>query len=82
MNAEKPIRLSQHAQIQCKERGVSNDEVIEAIRNGSHESAKNNRLQSKHNFQYNDFWLDSYYSIKQVCPVFVDEESEIVVITV
>ncbi|MCX6153087.1 MAG: DUF4258 domain-containing protein [Candidatus Kapabacteria bacterium] len=79
---EKPIRLSKHALIQCQERGVSTDEVIETIRNGTREPAKENRFQSKQNFQYNDFWFDSFYPIKQVAPVFVDEEDEIVVVTV
>jgi hypothetical protein len=82
MEAYKPIRLSNHALIQCKERGVSIDEVIGTIRNGIPEPAKKNRFQCKQNFQYNDFWFDSFYPIKQVSPVFVDEEFEIVVVTV
>jgi hypothetical protein len=82
MEAYKPIRLSNHALIQCKERGVSIDEVIETIRNGIPEPAKKNRIQCRQNFQYNDFWFDSFYPIKQVSPVFVDEEFEIVVVTV
>jgi hypothetical protein len=79
---EKPIRLSNHALVQCRERGVHIDEVIETIRNGTKEPAKNNRFLCKQNFQYNDYWNDSFYSIKQVQPVFVEEEYEIVVVTV
>lgn len=79
---EKPIRLSQHAQIQCKERGVKVEEVIETIRNGIREIVKNNRFRCKQNFQYNDYWYDSFYNLKQVAPIFVEEETEIVVITV
>jgi len=79
---EKPIRLSGHAIEQCKERGVKIEEVIEAIENGSQEPAKNNRIMSKLNFQYNDYWHDSFYSIKQVAPVFIEEEKEIVVFTI
>lgn len=82
MEPEKPIRLSNHAIIQCKERGVIIEEVIETIRNGTREPAKKNRYQSKQNFQYNDYWNDTFYPIKQVSPVFVEEENEIVVITV
>lgn len=78
----KPIRLSKHAIIQCRERGVTEQEVIEAIHTGLKEPAKKNRLISKLNFQYNDNWYDSYYAIKQVAPVFVEEENEIVVIIV
>lgn len=47
MENVKPIRLSNHAIIQCRERGVSIDEVIETIRNGTREHAKKNRYQSK-----------------------------------
>ena len=79
---EKPIRLSKHAQLQCIERGVKIDEVIDAIKNGTIEPAKNNWLQSKENYQYNDYWNGTFYPIKQVAPVFVNEEDEIVVITV
>jgi hypothetical protein len=79
---EKPIRLSNHALIQCKERGVTEEEVIETIRNGTQEPAKNNRFICRENFQYNDYWNDSFYPIKQVAPVFVEEANEIVVVTV
>ncbi|OGU93727.1 MAG: hypothetical protein A2220_00770 [Ignavibacteria bacterium RIFOXYA2_FULL_35_10] len=61
---EKPIRLSNHAKIQCIERGVKEEEVIETIRNGVREPALLNREVCKQNFQYNDYWYDSYYPIK------------------
>jgi hypothetical protein len=79
---DKPIRLSNHAKIQCIERGVTFVEVIETIISGTREPAKKNRILAKQNFQYNDYWYDSFYPIKQVSPVFVEEEDEIVVITV
>jgi hypothetical protein len=78
----KPIRLSNHANTQCEERGVKVEEVIDTIRTGIREPAKYNRIQCKQNFQYNDYWHDSFYSIKQVIPIFVEEENEIIVITV
>lgn len=78
----KKVRLSLHALEQCKERGVSEDEVIHTILHADWEPAKKNRFQSKWNFQYNDYWYDSYYPIKQVVPVFVEEKEEIVVVTV
>jgi hypothetical protein len=34
------------------------------------------------NFPYNQIWIDTNYTIKQVAPVFVEEENEIIVITV
>ena len=79
---KKPVRLSKHAREQCLERGVSEQEVCETIRNGTWEAAKKNRIICKQNFQYNDYWHDSFYPIKQVAPVFVEETDEIVDITV
>jgi hypothetical protein len=64
------------------ERGASEDEVCEAIRNGEYEPAKDERMLARMNFQFNDLWIDTIYPIKQVAPVFVEEETEIVVITV
>ena len=40
---EKPIIFSKHALIQCKERGVKEDKVIETIRTGMKEPAKKER---------------------------------------
>lgn len=78
----KPIRFSNHSLIQCKERGVKIEEVIETIQNSDWTSAKKDRLTCKQNFQYNDNWYDSFYPIKQVAPVFVEKDNEIVVVTV
>jgi len=79
---EKPIRLSNHAKIQCDERGVLEEEVIEAVRMGTREPAKKGRIMCMQNFQYNNYWNDSYYPIKQVAPVIAEDENEIVVVTV
>lgn len=77
-----PIRLTKHAREQCRERGASEHEVTEAIRNGEWEEAKNGRMMARLNLQYGRFWTGNIYPIKQVAPVFVVEELEIVVITV
>jgi hypothetical protein len=78
----KPIRFTRHASEQCVERGTTQDEVIEAIRNGSHEPAKLGRELRRQSFQFNDDWNGNHYAIKQVAAVVKDEASEIVVITV
>ena len=61
----KPIRFTRHAQEQCVERGATQDEVIEAIRNGSHEAAKHGRELCRENFQFNADWNGHRYAIKQ-----------------
>ncbi len=78
----KPIRLSKPALEQCTERGTNEDEVREAVRIGVREPAKRGRLLCRANFQYNALWQGRFYRIKQVAPVIVEEQNEIVVVTV
>jgi hypothetical protein len=46
------------------------------------EPAKRGRFMCRLNFQYGAKWLDKYYATKQVAPVAIEEQNEIVVITV
>ena len=78
----KPIRLTKHAREQCLERGVAENEVIEAIRNGTREPAKLGRELCRFNFGFAKKWQGTFYAIKQVAPVIKEEANEIVVITV
>jgi hypothetical protein len=78
----KKIRLTPHAHTQCEERGATEEEVIDAIRNGVREPAKHERWICRANFQYNEFWRGEYYKIKQVAPIIAEEADEIVVVTV
>ncbi|MBV5310540.1 DUF4258 domain-containing protein [Chromatium okenii] len=78
----KPIRLSRHAQEQCLERGATATEVIQAIREGGREPAKNDRMLCRFNCPFNGLWQGKHYAIKQVAPVIKEEHNEIVVITV
>ncbi|MFA4910900.1 MAG: DUF4258 domain-containing protein [Desulfobacteria bacterium] len=52
----KPIRLTHHAQEQCVERGVSEDEVKQAVINGSPETAKSDRILCRYNFSFGQSW--------------------------
>jgi hypothetical protein len=81
-NENKPIRLTKHAREQCIERGASEDEVRQAIGLGEWEEAKKGRFMARLNLQFGRSWAGNVYPIKQVAPVFIVEESEIVVITV
>ena len=78
----KPIRLSRHAQEQCKERGALEAELVTAIANSVWLPARDNKFECKYSFQYDAHWGGKYYAIKEVRPIFVNEPSEIVVITV
>lgn len=79
----KNIKLSRHAKEQLAFRGTSEEEVFETIKTApSWELAQSGRLECKKDFVYEKEWNKKYYRTKQVRPIFVEEENEIVVITV
>ena len=78
----KPIRLTKHAREQCVERGATEAEVVEAIRTGAREPAKNGREIFRFNFSFGQHWHGNHYAIIQVAFVIKDEANEIVFITV
>ncbi len=77
----KPIKLSCHAEFQMTRRGTCLNEIKTAIENTEWHLLEGNRLECRFSFDYNDYWNGKYYKIKQVRPIFVDEET-IVVVTV
>ncbi|OGL40096.1 MAG: hypothetical protein A2043_02635 [Candidatus Schekmanbacteria bacterium GWA2_38_9] len=78
----KPIRLSEHAKEQLFFRGTTEEEVIETIQTSEWQPAELGRLESRKNFPFENEWNKKYYKIKQVRPIFIEEEKEIVIITV
>ena len=78
----KPIRLTNHAREQARERGATETEVREAVSKGSREPAKRGRELCRYNFAYGKLWQGQRYAIKQVAPVIKEEANELVVITV
>lgn len=69
----KPIHLTAHAKLQCIERGATEAEVIQAIRNGQRESVKAGRLLYRYNIAFNKLWQEKFYAVKQVAPIVADE---------
>ena len=78
----KPIRLSDHALRYRAKRGFSVAEVEQAIRAGLWRPAELGRLECDRDFPFGRDWNDKVYGTKRVRPVFVDETTEIVVVTV
>ena len=78
----KQIRLTAHARLQCTERGASEDEVVQAIREGTREPAKKGRLLCRYNFPFGKTWQRTTYAVKQVAPVIFEAQDEIIVVTV
>ncbi len=63
-------------------RGVSDGEVVEAIRTAPWRPADRGRLECLHDRPFAADWNGKWYATKQVRPIFVDEPKEIVVVTV
>lgn len=78
----KPVRLSAHAQHYTERRGFTLAEVEEAIRSGPWRSVVANRLECAKDFPFGQEWNGIQYTTKRVRPIFVEEENEIVVVTV
>lgn len=78
----KPVKLSGHAKEQLVYRGVTEEEVVETISSSTWQPAELGRLECRKDFLYEKKWNKKYYKTKQVKPIFAEEETEIVVITV
>ena len=78
----KPIRLSGHALQQLQFRGVYLSEVVQAIETEPWSPAELGRFECRKDYRFTEDWNGKRYAIKQVRPIFVEEDSEIVVITV
>ena len=82
MTNTKPIEFSQHAAQRLAERGATEPEAIAAIREGDWTGARGDRYESEAVFGYNSEWHGRYYRYKTVRPVFTEESTRIVVVTV
>jgi hypothetical protein len=78
----KPIRLSEHAKEQLFFRGTTEEEVIETIRTSTWQPAELGRMECRKDFTFEKEWNKKYYKIKQVRPIFVEEDKEIIAVTV
>ncbi len=80
----KPIRLSHHASGYFAVRGFTAAEVESAIRSAAWQPASQGmgRWECRKNFPYGQNWNGKQYAVKQVRPVFVEKETEILVVTV
>ena len=78
----KPIVFSQHALDQLQDRGASQEEVRIAVQDGEELPAKKGRKAYRKNFHFGSKWKNKHYEVKQVMPIIVEEDEEIVVVTV
>ncbi len=78
----KPIRLSGHARLRMGQRGTTELEIGEAIRESPWAEAERGRSECQKDFAFGREWNGRLYSTKRVRPIFVDEPHEILVVTV
>ena len=80
----KPIRFSNHAELQMLLRGATKEEIEIAIRSGQRNLAKLGKFRTKHRFEFNSTSPvnKKFYKYKIIEPVFADELKEIIMITV
>jgi DNA topoisomerase VI subunit B len=79
---EKQIRFSRHALDRLADRGATEEEVRQAVREGAREPAKLGRHLCRLNLQFDSTWQGKEYEIKQVAPVVAETPDEIIVVTV
>jgi len=78
----KPIHLSDHALRYMSKRGFTIAEVEEAIGTAPWQQTELERFDCRKDFAYGKEWNRKVYATKQVRPVFIEEATEIVVVTV
>jgi hypothetical protein len=78
----KPIRFSAHAFSYMERRGFSREDVEKAIRTCAWEKAERDRWECRLGIPFCENWNGHEYAFRQIRPIFVEEQSEIVVITV
>ncbi len=64
------------------ERGVEEKEVVETVKNGESLIAKFNRKGFRRNFIFEGLWRDKSFNVKQVEVITVEENDDIIVVTV
>jgi len=79
---EKRIVITKHAREKMADRGVSEEEIREAIMIGRREPAQRGLFQYRLNTEYHQFWGGKYYGMKQVMPIVAEEKDRYVVVTV
>lgn len=73
------IRIHPHAQARLVERGATEAEVIETVREGERFPAKYGRTGFRRNFLFHGTWRDREYATKQVEAYAVEEHGWLVI---
>jgi hypothetical protein len=78
----KPIRLSGHARLRIAQRGTTEREVSDTIRESRWSPAEGRRYECEKDFDFGQEWNGRVYTTKRVRPIFAETPKEILVVTV
>jgi hypothetical protein len=73
------IRLHPHARTRIVERGATEAEVVETVRDGERFSAKFGRMGFRRNFSFGGVWRGREYAMNQVEAFAVEEDGWLVI---
>jgi hypothetical protein len=76
------FKLVEHAQERVAERGATENDIETVLSTGTEAYAKKGRKAKEMVFDYEKEWLGKFYPQKKVRVIYVEENGEIVVITV
>jgi len=76
------IRIEEHTLMRANERGATENEIIETIKNGIIIKAKLERLAKSKIFSFNNIRNGKYYEQKKIEVYYIIEHNEIITITV
>jgi hypothetical protein len=76
------FRLIEHAKERASERGATEDEIHRVLSTGNEVQVRRGRKGKEMVFEYGREWLGKRYPQKKVRAIYVEEDDEIVVITV
>lgn len=82
MSDDLPIVFTAHARERMEDRGATEEEVVDAIRNGADEPARKGRVRYSKGFPFGARWRDQVYQNKQVAPIVARETDRLLVVTV
>jgi hypothetical protein len=82
LTSEKIVWLSGHARVQAARRGTAAAEIEETIRPPTWTSADGGRFECRRDIPFGGDWNGKHYETRQVRPIFVEEATKIVVVTV
>ena len=78
----KKVIFTKHALKQANDRGVSLEEIEQALIDTLWQDVRYNRYSSIKVFEYNQIWEEVFYRQKEVKVIFTQEDDKIIVITV